>query len=301
MTILVTGASGFLGQHLKPLLKEYDVYSPSSQSYDLRHKVNLDTIFRYARPKPNTVIHLAADVGGIGYNLKYPARIYFNNVMMNTHLIHTSAIFGVKKFIFVSSVCAYPQKTEIPTKEEELFNGPIEYSNRSYGLSKLIALQQLRAYKKQYGMDFSYPILANLYGPKDRGFSDPGKAHLIPNLIKQFMSQDKVTMLGDGSLTRDLLYVEDAARALVRCLRVDYDKPVNIATGQETSKREIADAIVEILNYKGEVTWDNQPDKGEKRRCYDVHRAKDVLSWQAQTGIKEGLQNTIKWYKIERD
>lgn len=295
--IVVTGARGMLGRALMPLVP--GAYAVSSLFYDLQQQKHIDALFRHT--KPDVIFHLAANVGGISHNINNPVAVYYDNILMNTQLIEKAARSGVKKFIFISSVCTYPKNTSLPTREEELFTGRIEPSNESYGWAKLVALIHLEVCKKTYGMDFSYPILANLYGPYDRGFTDPARAHLIPNLVRKFCAQpDEVVMFGDGTLTRDMLYVGDAAEAILRLSHTDYDKPFNIATGREVSKRTIQEIIVKFTNFKGKVTWDGKPDKGELRRCYDVSRAKKVLNWQAKVDIEEGLQNTIEWWTDQK-
>ena len=193
MNILVTGSNGFLGKHLMLLLP--GAYGVPSQTYDLRGFANIDALFHHA--KPDVIFHLAADVGGLSYNLGNPAHIYYNNVMMNTQLIQRAALSGVKKFVFVSSACAYPKYNPLPTREHCLFNGLPEESNLSYGISKRMALVQLQACYQQYGMDFSYPVLANLYGPGD--YFGENRSHVIPALVKRFVeADDRVSVWGDG-------------------------------------------------------------------------------------------------------
>ncbi len=294
MKIILTGSNGFLGSHLLPLLKDFDV-CPSGSNYNLAEEYQVDNLFNHSGI-PDVVIHLAAKVGGIGFNLKHPAFVYHQNVLMNTNLITEAALRGVKKFIFAGSVCSCPLDTPIPTDESWLGKGWPEPSNMAYGMSKLMALVQLQACKEQYGMDFSYPVFANLYGPNDSGFTNPDKSHLIPNLIRKFATQDTVTMLGKGTLTRDMLYVKDAARAIVKCIETNHG-PVNIATGREVSIKEIVWIIAGLSgNEMSEIYWPDIPDKGEQRRCYDIQRAKDVLGFEAEISIEEGLKRTWEWY-----
>lgn len=297
MKIIITGSTGFLGKHLTERLTQLNYYVYCPTYLDLTTHLGVDVLVSGVK-SDDIVIHCAAKVGGIRYNLDKSADIYYDNVIINTLLIDGLAKTRLKKLIFISSVCAYPHNTQLPTRESELFTGPIEPSNNTYGTSKLIALTQLRACQQQYGLNFSYPLLANLYGPGDRGFINPNKAHLIPNLIRQFCEQsDKIEMFGDGKLTRDLLYVEDAVEAIVKMIDVDYSKPVNISTNTEISIRELVDIIVNVTDYQGEIVWPDSPDKGELRRCYDNSLAKKVLGWKPQVYIKEGLERTVEWYK----
>lgn len=297
MKIILTGSGGFLASHLIPLLKDFDIY-PAGSNYDLTSWYDVDNLFNHSGI-PDIIIHLAAKVGGIGYNLKYPAFVYHQNVLMNTNIITEAALSGVKKFIFAGSVCSYPLDTPIPTSEDWLGKGWPEPSNQAYGMSKLMALVQLQACKKQYGMDFSYPVFANMYGPGDSGFTNPDKSHLIPNLIRQFATQDTIEMFGRGTLTRDLLYAEDAARAIMKCIETDYSEPVNIATGQEVSIREIAEILGKLSLRPRRGDWPDIPDKGEQRRCYNIAKAKDILGFEAEISIEEGLKRTWGWYEMQ--
>jgi GDP-L-fucose synthase len=296
MNIIITGSSGFLGQHLVNLFHQnkVDFYSVPHRAYDLRHQSHIDALFNHAG-KPDIIYHLAAHVGGIEYNLAHPAELFYDNIMMNTQLIQKAAMVGVKKFIFVSSVCAYPQFPVTPTEECQLWKGQIEPSNETYGISKLIALSQLQACKKQYGMDFEYPILANMYGPGD-DFSDD-KSHVVAALIKKFTSGiDKVDIWGDGRQSRDLLYVKDGASALFKFLTSSIGQPINIASGNGTTIRELVELLVELTDYKGEVTYNKQKPTGQLERCYSIRLAKMLLGWQPSASLRDGLKETIEWY-----
>lgn len=301
MRILVTGAYGFLGQHLCTKLQaNHLVYQVSSKAYDLRSQAHIDALFNHVGT-PDLIYHLAAHVGGIAYNLAHPASIFYDNVLMNTLLIDKAAKAGVKKFVFVSSACAYPAHPTIPTLEDELWNGYPEESNGTYGISKRIVLPQLQAYKKQYGMSYAYPILANLYGPGD-DFS-PEKSHVVAALIRKFCARptpETVEIWGDGSPTRDLLYVEDAAEALTRFIDRDYEGPVNIASGVEVSIEELVALIAHLVNYQGTLLWDYTKPMGQTRRRYDIDRANWALRWKPQTGIVEGMRATMEWYREQQ-
>jgi GDP-L-fucose synthase len=314
--IIITGASGFLGQHLLAHLRtlghdpygatrqaydasddpwEYPLDNP--QGYDLRNPDHLDALFRHTG-KPDIIFHLAANVGGIQYNLANPGAIFYDNVMMTTQLIHKAMLKGCGKFVMVGSVCSYPANNPIPTKEHRLFEGQPEASNGPYGLAKLMALTQLQAYRQQHGLNFAYPVLANLYGPGDGGFSH-STGHVLPNLIKSFVNSKEEVMVfrGDGRLSRDFLYVKDAACALAKFIDIDYCEPVNIATGREYTKRQIVEIIAALIGYKGDIVFDGKFDLGQLRRCYDTDTANKVLGWRYRVDIKDGLKRTIEWYK----
>jgi GDP-L-fucose synthase len=283
--VLITGSTGFLASHLIPILEQdYSLYLALRPQYDLRQEKHIDKLLIHS--KPNIIIHLAADVGGLQYNLDNPASIYYNNVMMNTQLIHRAATFGIDKFIFVSSACAYPKFPPIPTKEFHLWKDFPEESNGSYGISKRIALTQLEAYKKQWDMDFEYPILSNLYGPGDKS------SHVIPMLIEKFQN-GKVEVWGDGSVTRDFLYVEDAARAIKKLIDIDIGKPVNIAHGNSITIKMLVEYLIELFDYKGEIIYNTDKPVGQMRRSYSIQKAERFLNWQPETSIKEGLRKVI--------
>lgn len=302
MKIIVTGAKSFLGKHLIKLLVKsgHKPYEVTSSAYDLRLPYHIEALFKHTG-KPDIIFHLAANVGGIEYNLGNPAGVYYDNIMMTTQLIHQAAEIGCGKFIMTGSVCAYPRFSPVPTRELHLWDGPPESSNFTYGIAKRIALAQLEAYHNQYGLDYAYPILANLYGPGDN-FNDD-KSHAIPALIKRFLSGfDIVKVWGDGSPSRDFLYVEDAARALVACTeKGDTRQPINISTGVETSIRVLVKLISEITGFTGQVVYDNTKPNGQQRRCYSNAIAKDVLGWHPVTTLPDGLKRTIDWYANNRN
>lgn len=293
---ILTGSNGFLGQHLQAKFKQIgvDYYPVPSKAYDLRRQAHIDALFKHAGPV-NTLYHLAAHVGGIEYNINHPATLYYDNVMMNTQLIHTAALRGVKKFVFVSSVCIYGNTKTETIREHMIWWDKPEESNLTYGLSKRIALEQLRAYKVQYGMDFGYPILCNLYGPGDDFSND--KSHVIPALIKRFtVHPETVTIWGTGKPTRDFLYVKDAADLLTKYLTIDCDKPVNISSGLSIRISNLVRLISEITQYQGTIVYDHTKPDGQMNRIYDAKPAKQLLGWQAQTKLKDGLRETIEWW-----
>lgn len=297
MNLICTGSEGFLGKHLMAALHTlgHTPFGVSSKAYDLRRESHLDALFKHAG-KSDIIFHLAANVGGIQYNIDNPASIFYDNVMMTTQLIHKAMLAGCGKFIMVGTVCSYPAFNPIPTREHRLFEGEPEPTNGAYGVAKLIALTQLRAYHKQHGLNFAYPVLSNLYGPGD-AFVGP-QTHVIPALIKRFVSNPpKIIVWGDGSPTRDFLYVEDAAEALTKFIDIDYCEPVNIANGIETPVRWIVESLRKITNYQGEIEYDNSKPNGQLRRGYDNYVARNVLKWQAKVRIDEGLRKTVEWYK----
>lgn len=295
-SIILTGSAGFLGQHLLTHLRTlgHDPYPVTRSAYDLRNPKHLDALFKHTG-KPDIIFHLAAHVGGIQYNIDHPGELFYDNTLMNTQLIHKAMLKGCGKFVMVGSVCSYPALNTIPTREHSLWCGYPEESNGPYGIAKLIALEQLKAYNKQYDLNFAYPVLSNLYGPG--GKPDAYKAHVIPALIKRFLDNPpKIEIWGDGSPTRDFLYVEDAAEALARFIDIDYCEPVNIANGVETSIRWVVEALSKITGYKGEIVYDTSKPNGQLRRGYDNYLARSVLKWQAKTDIETGLRNTIEYW-----
>lgn len=294
--LIVTGASGFLGQHLMYYLRAlgHDPYPVTRAAYDLRNPDHLDALFRYTG-KPDIIFHLAANVGGIQYNLANPGAIFYDNVMMTTQLIHRAMLAGCGKFIMVGTVCSYPCHVPIPAREHHLWTGYPEPSNGAYGIAKLIALTQLQAYRDQYGLDFAYPVLSNLYGPGDN--FDDTKSHVIPALVKRFTSDEpQITVWGDGTPTRDFLYVEDAARALIACMQADCREPLNISGGVEISIRRVIELLKELTGYGGKVEFDQTKPNGQLRRGYDSYRAQQALGWQPVVDFETGLRATVEWW-----
>lgn len=284
--MIITGSNGFLGSYVKQLFP--DAYQHERRAYDLRHLDHIKALFSHTKGESDTIIHLAADVGGLQYNQDNPASIFYNNVVMNTQLIHYAAFLGCKQFIFVSSVCAYPQYPPLPTREHHLWEGQPEKSNLSYGLSKRIALHQLQAVRQQFGMSFEYPILANLYGPGDT--SD----HVIPDLIRKFMDKSKpIEIWGDGSQTRDFLFVRDAANALSWITGIDYGYPVNICNDYTVTIRQVVEYLQELSDRR-DVAYNGNKPIGQAKRWYDSSIAKE-LGWQSTTKFYDGLKEI--WLK----
>lgn len=299
--ILVTGGTGFLGSFVVERLRKEpceQVLVPSSKDYDLRDR---DSIVRlYEQTKPHLVIHLAAVVGGIGANRAHPAKFFFDSAIMGIQLIDQALHHKIEKFVQVGTVCSYPKFTPVPFQEDQLWNGYPEETNAPYGLAKKMLLVQLQAYRQEYGFNGIYLIPVNLYGPRDK--SDLETSHVIPALIRKCVEAKrqnlpKITAWGSGKATREFLYVEDAADAIVTAAE-KYEKsdPVNLGAGQEISIHDLVYLIKEIVEYKGEVEWDSSKPDGQPRRCLDTTRAQKEFGWHASTSFREGLQKTVEWF-----
>jgi GDP-L-fucose synthase len=303
--MLITGGAGFLGSHLVEQLLDKGVPRenlriPRSKDTDLRIWENcVQTV-----QDIDIVIHLAAKVGGIGYNQNNPATLFYDNAIMGIQLMEAARREGVKKFVQVGTVCAYPKFTPVPFKEEDLWNGYPEETNAPYGLAKKMLLVQAQAYRQQYGFNAIYLLPVNLYGPRDN--FDPAASHVIPALIKKFIDAKRkgegiVEVWGTGKATREFLYVEDAARGIALATEY-YNKagPINLGSGMEISIRDLVMLIVELTHYSGEIMWDTSKPDGQPRRCLNISKAAKKFGFQAKTDFKTGLENTIKWYKGNR-
>lgn len=302
--VLVTGGSGFLGSHLVNLLKELDpkeVFTPRSFQYDLR---NLDACKEIVADK-DIIIHLAGIVGGIGFNLTNPATIFYDNLIMGIQLMEQARLAGVKKFVAIGTICAYPKFTPIPFKEEDLWNGYPEGTNAPYGLAKKMLLVQTQAYRKQYNFNAIYLLPVNLYGPGDN--FDLQSAHVIPSLIRKVdnvlvQGENQITVWGTGRPTREFLYVEDATKGILLATQA-YDKPdpVNLGSGMEVSIRELAEKICGIMGFRGEIVFDSSKPDGQPRRRLDVTKAKREFGFSATTSFDKGLKKIIEWYRNNKD
>ena len=304
--VLVTGGAGFLGSFVVEKLEARvwvsEVHVPRSQVYDLR---NQEAVIRmYEDARPDVVIHLAGVVGGIGANRANPGRFFYDNLLMGAQTMHHAYLHGVEKFVAIGTICAYPKFTSIPFNEENLWDGYPEETNASYGLAKKMLLVQAQAYRQQYGFNAIYLLPVNLYGPGDH--FDLEASHVIPALIRKFLEareqgKTTVTAWGDGSPTREFLYVDDCAEAIVLATeRYDGAAPVNIGTGFEISIKDLVELIADLTGYEGDVIWDTSKPNGQPRRCLDTSRAKREFGWQAGTSLTEGLIRTIKWYQANR-
>jgi len=299
--IIVTGGAGFLGKFVVKKLEEKncaDIFVPKIEEYDLR---NLSAIIKmYNEAKANIVIHLAAVVGGIGANRENPGSFFYDNLIMGVQLIEQARLNNVEKFVALGTVCAYPKYTPIPFKEEDLWNGYPEETNAPYGLAKKILLVQSQAYRIQYNFNSIFLLPVNLYGPGDN--FDPKSSHVIPALIKKFYEaklnkSDEVMVWGTGKATREFLYVEDCAEAIVLATeRYDKPDPINIGAGFEISIKDLAEKIRQIIGFKGKIIWDITKPDGQPRRCLDTSKARKEFGFRAKTNFDEGLRKTIKWY-----
>jgi GDP-L-fucose synthase len=300
--ILVTGGAGFLGRQVVAQLCQAGVDPqkitiPRSQDCDLR---SLESCQR-AVDQQDTVIHLAAHVGGIGLNREKPAELFYDNLMMGTQLIHAAYQAGVKKFVCVGTICAYPKFTPVPFQEDDLWNGYPEETNAPYGIAKKALLVQLQAYRQQYDFDGIYLLPVNLYGPEDN--FDPRSSHVIPALIRkvheaQLRGDRQISVWGDGSPTREFLYSTDAALGIVMGTQFYSDaEPVNLGTGYEISIKDLIELICELMEFEGDIVWETDKPNGQPRRCLDTQRAKEKFGFVAQVDFKQGLRQTIDWYR----
>ncbi len=305
--IVVTGGAGFLGRHLlaelrKAGAKDESLLVPLIEDFDLTREADVERM--YAEMRPAVVIHLAAEVGGIGANRASPGRFFYANMAMGLHLIEHARRVGLAKFVQVGTICAYPKFTPVPFREEDLWAGYPEETNAPYGIAKKALLVMLQAYRQQYGLNGIYLLPVNLYGPWDN--FDPASSHVIPALIRKFVEAKEagaraVTAWGTGSASREFLFVEDCARGLALATeRYDGPEPVNLGAGFEITIRDLAQKIRRLVGYKGEIVWDaTQPD-GQPRRCLDTSRAAERFGFHAQVDFDEGLRRTIAWYLDHR-
>jgi GDP-L-fucose synthase len=302
--VLVTGGDGFLGSYVVEKLRERGcskIFIPRIQDYDL---VQMEACRRaLADSQPDLVIHLAAVVGGIGANRANPGKFFYENLMMGAQMMEQARLFGVKKFVAIGTICAYPKFTPVPFKEEDLWNGYPEETNAPYGLAKKMLLVQAQAYRAQYGFHAIFLLPVNLYGPRDN--FDLESSHVIPALIKKIMDATggkeaarQITVWGSGEPTREFLYVEDAAEGILLAAE-HYDKPepVNLGAGFEISIRDLVHLIAELTGFRGDILWDRSQPDGQPRRCLDTGRAKREFGFTARVSLQEGLKRTIEWYR----
>jgi GDP-L-fucose synthase len=303
--VCVTGGTGFLGRHVVAALEARgcrDVIVPRRTKFDLRHADATARLFTETRP--TVVIHLAAVVGGIGANRAHPGSFFYDNAAMGLHVVEQSRRAGVRKLTCVGTVCAYPKHTPVPFSEEDLWNGYPEETNAAYGLAKKMLLVQLQAYREEYGFSGIYLLPVNLYGPQDS--DDPAKSHVIPALIRKCRDArdagaSAILCWGDGSATREFLYVEDAAEGIVLATeRYDAPEPVNLGSGVEISIRDLAHTIARETGFTGDVVWDATQPNGQPRRRLDTSRARERFGFVARTSFVEGLRRTIAWTEETR-
>jgi GDP-L-fucose synthase len=297
MRVLVTGGGGFLGSHLVERLetKGHDLFVPRKVDYDLTNRGDAERLFRDARP--DRVFHVAGEVGGIGANRASPGRFWYANLMMGAHVLELSREQGVDKLVIVGTVCAYPKFASVPFREDELWDGYPEETNAPYGVAKKSILVGAQSYREQYGLNSIFLLPANLYGPRDN--FDLETSHVIPDLIRKMLeSRDRVVLWGDGTPTREFLYVDDCVEGLVLAAeRYDGADPVNLGTGQEISIRELAELIAELTGFEGEIEWDTSMPNGQPRRSLDASRARELFGFEARTPLRAGLERTIAWYR----
>jgi GDP-L-fucose synthase len=299
--VVVTGGNGFLGSFVAEKLRQrgcQQLFLPRSSQYDLRAERDVARLFADARP--DIFIHLAAVVGGIGANRAHPGRFFYDNAMMGIQTIEQARLFGIEKFVCVGTVCSYPKFTPVPFREAALWDGYPEETNAPYGLAKKMLLVQMQSYRQEYGTNGIYLIPVNLYGPRDN--FDPESSHVIPALIRKCIEAresgaPRIVVWGTGTPTREFLYVEDAAEAIVLAAeRYNGADPVNLGSGSEISIRDLVGQVAELVGYRGAVEWDSSMPDGQPRRCLDTSRALREFGWRAQVPFRAGLQRTIAWF-----
>jgi GDP-L-fucose synthase len=298
--VVVTGGAGFLGREVCRALEAYrpaEIIVPRSFDYDLRERAAVDRLMRDARPE--VVIHLAAVVGGIGANRANPGRYFYENAIMGIQLLEAARIAGVQKVVVLGTICAYPKHTPVPFREQDLWQGYPEETNAPYGLAKKMLVVQAQAYRQQYGLNAISLLPVNLYGPRDN--FDLESSHVIPALIRKAIEAreagSEMVVWGDGSATREFLYVDDAAEGIVCAAeRYDGEQPVNLGSGEEIPIRELVGLIAELCEFTGRIVWDASKPNGQPRRKLDTTRAQREFGWTARTMLREGLRRTIEWY-----
>ncbi len=300
--IVVTGGAGFLGEPVCRKLRERgceSVVVPRRSEYDLTGVQDVQRLYEDTRPE--VVRHLAGEVGGIGANMDNPGRFFFANMAMAMHLIEHARINGVGMFVQVGSVCAYPKHTPVPFKEQDLWDGYPEETNAPYGVAKNAALVMLDAYRRQYGLNSAYVLPVNLYGPGDH--FDLRNSHVIPALVRKFIEagergDDTVECWGSGSVSREFLFVDDAAEGVIRAAeRMQEPVPINLGCGREIRIKDLAELIARLSGFEGGIRWDTSKPDGQPRRCLDTSRAAQLLGWKAEVDFEQGLRRTIDWYR----
>jgi GDP-L-fucose synthase len=300
--VVVTGGSGFLGQHLVEQLKglgEVEIYVPRSHSYNLVEMADVRRLLKDT--KPDVIIHLAAVVGGIGANQKNPGRFFYDNLMMGAQLMEEARVHNVSKFVAVGTVCAYPKFTPVPFREDDLWQGYPEETNAPYGLAKKMMLVQSQSYRQQYGFNSIFLLPANLYGPGDN--FNPESSHVIPALIRKCVAareagDSHIEVWGTGNASREFLYVEDCAEAILRATAsYDESEPVNIGTGNEIRIADLVNLIASLTGFAGEIRWQADKPDGQPRRSLDVSRAYEKFGFKAHTPFEVGLKQTVEWYE----
>jgi len=299
--VLITGGGGFLGSHLVERVRSDGIepFVARRRDYDLTAAQDVERLFATAQPE--LVIHLAAEVGGIGANRANPGRYWYANLMMGAHVIEQSRLAGARKVVLLGTICSYPKFAPVPFREDDLWNGYPEETNAPYGVAKKALLVGAQSYREQYGLDSVYLMPVNLYGPRDN--FDLQTSHVIPALIRKMVEahdrgEHEIVLWGDGSPTREFLYVEDAAEGIwLAAQRYDAPEPVNLGTGDEISIRDLAELVAELTGFDGEIVWDSSKPNGQPRRRLDVSRAEELFGFRARTPFRDGLERTIAWYR----
>ncbi|MFK7962176.1 MAG: GDP-L-fucose synthase family protein [Phycisphaerales bacterium] len=302
--VVVTGGAGFLGRFVCDRLRERgasEILVPRRKDYDLTTESAVERLF--ADMRPDVVLHLAAEVGGIGANREHPGRFFYANMAMALHLIEQARRSDLERFVQVGTICAYPNLTPVPFKESDLWNGYPEVTNAPYGVAKKAAMVMLDGYRREYGMKSAYVLPVNLYGPHDN--FDLHSSHVIPALIRKCVTArdagaDHIECWGTGSASREFLYVDDAAEGIIRAAEVmDEPEPINLGTNMEITIKDLVELIAKLTRFEGEIRWDPTKPDGQPRRCLDTSRAADRLDWRAAVGFEEGLRRTIEWWEQE--
>jgi GDP-L-fucose synthase len=300
--IVITGGAGFVGSFVVEILqrKGYkNLFIPRRKDFELTLEGDVQRLYREF--KPDVVMHLAAEVGGIGANRDNPGRFFFANLAMGMHLIEQARINKIKKFLQVGTICAYPKFTPVPFREEELWNGYPEETNAPYGVAKKALLVMCQAYRQQYGLNAIYLLPVNLYGPRDNFHLH--SSHVIPALIRKCVEarlrgDRQITAWGTGAVSREFLYVEDCARGLVLALeKYDSPEPMNLGSGREITIKDLTELVARLSRFEGKILWDSTKPDGQPRRCLDVSRAKTAIDFTAQTSLEDGLRETIEWFE----
>ena len=310
--VIVTGGAGFLGSFVIEKLKQRgatDIFIPRIENYNLVDPNDIKRLYSDTLagvdPKNVVVIHLAANVGGIGANREHPADFFYDNLMMGVELMHQAYKNGIGKFVAIGTVCAYPKFTPVPFKEDDLWIGYPEETNAPYGLAKKMMLVQAQAYRQQYGFNAIFLLPVNLYGPRDN--FNLATSHVIPALIRKAVEagergDKELPAWGDGSPTREFLYVEDAADGIVTAAeKYNGDLPVNLGSGYEISIKDLTEMVAKLTDFQGNIVWQTDKPNGQPRRGLDVTRAKELFGWSAQVSFEEGMRRTIEWFKANRD
>lgn len=302
--VIVTGGAGFLGSYLCKVLKDRgceSIFVPRSFEYDLRFERDIDKMFSNGETI-DYLFNLAANVGGIGYNKNHPYYLFYDNIKLGTELIHQSIFNGVKKFVQIGTVCAYPKWCNVPFSEKSLWDGYPEETNAPYGLAKKMLLVQLQAARNEFGFNGIYILPTNLYGPGDE--FNPSKSHVIPALIRKSLEAKEkgsgIEVWGSGEASRDFLYVEDAAIGIVKAAeKYERGEPINLGSGKEVKIATLLYLISEIIDYRAKIKWDISKPDGQPRRLLDIRDTKQILDWQPEISLSQGLKQTIEWYKMK--